>query len=104
MKERALFFFEPRRIDDLAPGNPGGKWMEYRIVKTICLSKIDFENFTNDLLADRQFIEDNIGLCVEKGDCFLITNRNHNGELLVIPWHKSFVRYVALQTAITLVE
>ena len=104
MKERALFFLEPRRIDDLAPGNPGGKWMEYRIIKTFCLNNIDFENFTTDLLADRQFIEDNIGLCVAKGDCFLITNRDHTGELLVIPWNGCFVRYAALRPTVTLVE
>ena len=103
MKEKALFFFEPRRIDDLAPGNPGGKWMEFHIVKTICLSKIDYENFTTDLLADRQFIEDNIGLCIENGNCFLITTRNHIGEFLVVPWHKRFVRYVAKRTPIHLI-
>lgn len=104
MKEKALFFFEPRRIDDLAPGNPGGKWMEYRIVKTIYLNKIDYENFTTDLLADRQFIEDNHGLCVENGDCLLITNRTHTRELLVIPWNECFVRYAALLPTIALLK
>lgn len=104
MKEKALFFFEPRRIDDLSPGNPGGKWMEFHIVKTICLSKIDYENFTTDLLADRQFIEDNIGLCVEQNDCFLVSDRKHSGELLVIPWNSYFVRYAALKPVVHLIS
>lgn len=104
MKERAYFFFEPRRIDDLTPSNPKGKWMEYRIVKTICLSRIDYGNFTTDLLADRQFIEDNISLCQAKGDCLLVTDRQHSSELLVIPWHGCYVRYAACMPPIHLLQ
>ena len=103
MKERAYFFFEPRGIDDLTPSNPKGKWMEYRIVKTICLNRIDYENFITDLLADRQFIEDNIGLCQEKGDCLRVTDRQRSNELLIIPWHSCFVRYAAIRQSIHLV-
>lgn len=103
MKERALFFFEPRRIEDLVPSNPNGKWMQYCIVKTISLSKIEFENFTTDLLADRQFIEDNIALCHEKKDCFLVTGRQCSTKLLVIPWHDCFVHYAALYNPIKIV-
>ena len=61
MKEKAYFVFRPRTAADLSPKNPDGKWREYRIVKTICLYRIDFENFATDLLADRQFIEDKPG-------------------------------------------
>ena len=103
MKERAYFFFEPRRIDDLTQSNPKGNWLEYRIVKTICLSRIEFENFSTDLLADRQFIEDNIGFCQEKGDCLLVTDRQRSTELLIVPWHGCFVRYAALRLKIFLV-
>lgn len=103
MKASALFFFEPRRIEDLVPSNPNGKWMQYRIVKTISLSKIEFENFTTDLLADRQFIEDNIVLCHEKEDCFLVTDRQRSTKLLVIPWHGCFVHYAALYNPIRIV-
>ena len=63
MKEKAWFVFRPRRAEDLTVRNPEGKWMVYRIVKTICMSRIDYENFTTDMLADRQFIEDNAALC-----------------------------------------
>ena len=54
MKEKAYFVFRPRTAADLGPKNPEGKWREYRIVKTIRLNRIDFENFSADLLADRQ--------------------------------------------------
>ena len=104
MKERAYFFFEPRRIDDLTQSNPKGNWLEYRIVKTICLSRIEFENFSTDLLADRQFIEDNIGFCQEKGDCLLVTDRQRSSELLIIPWRGCFVKYAAILPIIHIVE
>ena len=103
MDGKAWFVFEPRRINDLAFGSQTGKWMKYHVVKTICLSRIDFENFATDLLADRQFIEDNISLCVEKGDCLLVTDRQRTSELLIIPWHGCFVRYAALRPKIFLV-
>ncbi len=53
MKERAFFVFRPRTVSDLSIGNADGKWREYRIVKIVRLSRMDYENFTTDLLADR---------------------------------------------------
>lgn len=102
MKERAWFVFEPRRTEDLAFGHCEGKWMDYEVVKTVCLSKIDYENFSTDLLADRQFIEDNIALCQNPGDCLLVTDRKHTEEILVMPWHERHVRYAALRPLIKL--
>ena len=104
MKEKAWFVFRPRIVADLSLKNPAGKWLEYRIVKTICLTGIDYEHFATDLLADRQFIEDHFTLCVEPGDCLLIKGKRLEPELLVIPWHKCFVRYAALRPAVRLVE
>ena len=102
MKERAWFVFEPRRTEDLAFGHCEGKWMDYEVVKTVCLSKIDYENFSTDLLADRQFIEDNIALCQNPGDCLLVTDRKHTEEILVMPWRERFVRYAALRPSVQL--
>jgi len=104
MKEKAWFVFRPRTVAELTMKNPAGKWLEYRIVKTICLNGIDYKNFAADLLADRQFIEDHFTLCTEPGDCLLITGKRREPELLVIPWHKCFVRYAALRPAVRLVE
>lgn len=101
MKETAYFVDRPRTIEDLSRRNPNGELREYRIVKTICLRKIDFENFATDLLADRQFIEDNAALCVEDGDCILVTSRAHKNELLVIPCRGRFVQSAAVKTTTT---
>ena len=104
MKEKAYFVFRPRTTADLTLKNPAGKWLEYRIVKTICLAGIDFENFAADLLADRQFIEEHFSLCSKPGDCLLITGKHREPVLLVIPWHVCFVRYAALRPSVRLVE
>ena len=100
MEGAAYFVFRPRTSDDLSLENPMGRWRKYRIVKTICLPQIDFENFANDLLADRQFIEENSARCTESNDCLLVTNRRRDNTLLIIPWHGRFVRHAALLPAI----
>ena len=104
MKEKAYFVFRPKTAADLNLKNPTGKWLEYRIVKTICLNGIDYENFVTDLLADRQFIEDYSTLCVEPGDCLLIMGKRMEPNLLIIPWKKCFVRFAALRPAVRLVD
>ena len=63
MKEKALFVERPRAIGDLMQPHLFEHGREYQIVKTIELGKMDYENFITDMLADRQFIEDNAGLC-----------------------------------------
>ena len=55
----AYFYFRPRTVRDLRRPHLLESETEYEIVKTITLSGIDYENFSEDLLADRQFIEDN---------------------------------------------
>ena len=104
MKEKAYFVFRPRTAADLSPKNPDGKWREYRIVKTIRLNRIDFENFATDLLADRQFIENNAALCIAPGDCLLVSGKQPGEELLIIPWRGCFVHYAALLPAIRLLN
>ncbi len=68
--------------------------MDCRIVKTVSLKQIDFDNFSSDLLADRPFLEDNAASCTQPGDCLLVTCIGHAGELLVIP-SGCHVRYAA---------
>ena len=97
MKEKAFFVFRPRTAADLS--DPDAVLREVRIVKTICLNSISFENFTTDLLADRLFLGDNTGFCTEKDDCLLISGRGYMEELLVIP-QGCYVRYAALRPAI----
>lgn len=104
MKARAYFVFRPRTVSDLSIRTADGNWREYRIVKTVRLSRIEYENFTTDLLADRQFIENSAPLCSAPGDCLLVTGKQRQQELLVIPWQGCFVRYAALRPAIRLSE
>ena len=100
MQTKSFFVFRPRTADDLSLDNPTGQWKRYQVVKTICLSRIDFENFETDLLADRQFIENGSVFCTRPGDCLLVTSRRGQSELLIMPWHGGFVRYAALRRSI----
>ena len=103
MKEKAYFIFRPRTVNDLTPQSHNGTWLPYTIVKTICLPKTEFENFAADLLADRQFIEDNAYLCRDESDCLLISDLQHSKELLIIPWKGCFVRYAAFRLRVQII-
>ena len=61
---------------------------EYEVVKTICLSEMDFENFVTDMEADRQFLEDNSALCGKNGAeirCLKVTHKESSESVLVVP-------------------
>ena len=75
---------------------------KYRIVKTIELGKLDYENFVTDMLADRQFIEDNAGLCSRGGvwQCLLIRQRGCSDGILVMPEGGCYVGWAALTNGI----
>ena len=90
MSEHGTAFFveRPRRIDELMrPHLP--EWeREYEVVKTIRLSRIDYENFITDLVADRQFLEDNASLCSKNRAiirCLEVTCKNSKERVLVVP-------------------
>jgi len=51
----AYFIKRPRWIGELMRPHPLEKEQEFEAVKTIKLSKIDYENFVNDKVADQQF-------------------------------------------------
>lgn len=104
MKEKAYFVFRPRTTDDLSLQNHNGKWMEYTVVKTICLNNIEYENFATDLLADRQFIKDNAYLCRNKCECLLIANRQKTKGILITPFRDYLICYAALRSHISLVN
>ena len=97
MKEKAWFVFRPRTAADLTLKNPAGKWREYRIVKTICLDGIDYENFITDMIADRQFIEDNAALCSqgETWRCIFVQRRGRTGGVLVVPADSCHIGWAA---------
>lgn len=60
------FVNRPRTIDDLCVPHPVEKRRALKIIKTIRLSAMDYENFIYDMLADRGFIEENYALCSQR--------------------------------------
>lgn len=99
MKEikKASFVKRPRVFEDLiAPGIPK-RSEAYKVVKTIILDPIDYENFITDMLADRQFIEDSAPLCSQKDIwlCLLVRRRGTHIGVLVMPERECYVGYAA---------
>ena len=93
----AFFAERPRTIDDLMQPHLSAHEREYRIVKTIELGKIDYENFITDMLVDRQFIEDSAALCSQGGvwKYLLIRQRGCREGVLVMPENRCFVGWAA---------
>lgn len=93
----ALFIRTPRRIEDLQKPHDICQERPYKIVKTVVLGNMDYENFVTDMLADRQFIEDNYALCSEGEElnCLLIKQRGKAGGILVVPENRRYVKYAA---------
>ena len=84
----AYFVEKPRMIEDLLQPHPIESERPYEIVKTINLSGIDYENFVTDMVADRQFLEDNVGLCSKTESvirCLLVRRRKTGEGILVVP-------------------
>ena len=57
-------------------------------MKEILLSGIDYTNFITDMLADRQFLEENAALCSKDTEvvrCLLIKHRRTGEGILVVP-------------------
>ena len=96
-RDFAYFVERPRTIEDLLQPHLFEKEQEYRIVKTIELGKMDYENFITDMLADRQFIEDSAALCSqgEVWKCLLIRQRGCREGVLVMPENECFAGWAA---------
>ena len=96
---KAYFVRHPRRLEVLVVPHPVAQEQPYEIVKTIILSRIDYENFSTDLLADRQFIEDYASLCDDGAvkKCLLIRMKNHVDGILVLPEGNCYVKSAAYQ-------
>ena len=94
---RAYFVERPRRLEDLQIPHLIDQERLYRIVATVELRKIDYENFITDMLADRQFIED-YGKRCKAGDvweCLLVQQRGRTDGVLVLPEQDCFVSWAA---------
>lgn len=94
---KAYFVKRPRTILDLkVPHLPDDEHL-YKIVRTINLSGLDYDNLIWDILADRDFIEDNHALCSE-GDvylCLLVRAKGQKNGILVVPYNTRFIELAA---------
>ena len=96
-KGMAYFVSDPCRIEDLRVLHPVDKERPFEVVKTVKLARIDYENFITDMVADRQFIEDNAALCSrgETWRCLLVQQRGHMDGVLVMPEDGCYVGWAA---------
>ena len=93
----AYFVESPRTVNDLMQPHPIERERAYEIVKQVKLAKIDYENFITDMVADRQFIEDNANLCSkdEIWRCILVQQHGRTNGVLVMPEDGCFVGWAA---------
>ena len=56
MEETAYFVNHPRQVSDPHQPHLPEAEQAYAIVQTVTLRPIDYENFSEDLLADRAFL------------------------------------------------
>lgn len=93
----AYFVKAPRRIEDLLALHVVEEERTYEVVKQVRLAKIDYENFVTDMVADRQFIEDNATLCSKDGTwhCILVQQHDRKDGVLVIPENGCYVGWAA---------
>ena len=96
MEQTAYFLRRPRRIEELR-AEESGRRRPYRIVSSLHLGGMDYENFATDLLADRAFLEGIPG-CGEDGKilCCLRVSCPGRVDILVVPDGTGHVELAAL--------
>ena len=100
-ENRADFVYSPRTAEELLRPHNLNNEKPYQIVHIVSLSALSYENFITDMLADRQFIEDNAALCSrgEVWKCLLIRQRGCSDGVLVMPENGCFVGWAAYYSA-----
>lgn len=96
MEQTAYFIRRPRRIEELR-AEEDGRRRPYRVISSLRLGGMDYENFVTDLLADRAFLEDVPG-CGEVGNvlCCLRVSCPGREDILVVPDGTGHVALAAL--------
>ena len=87
----------PRRIDDLLDQTQSGMLRPYRVIKTVELGAVDYENFITNMLAERQFLEPAAWLCGagETMWCIKVKRKGRADGVLVVPYNKCSVGWAA---------
>ena len=94
MQETAYFVRRPRRISDLRRPHLPSAEQPYTIVRTVLLRPIDYENFSEDLLADRAFLTP-VAQSGSTKHCIFITKRSASEGILVVPTNDTHVHFAA---------
>ena len=83
----AYFLYRPRRISDLSVPHPLEKERRFHVVGEVSLPFIDFENFSEDLLADRAFLDRYNGPLSVDGvyQCLLVSCPTVRERILAVP-------------------
>jgi len=82
----AYFVDRPSRIDDLVPPPPWAEPHPFKVTVTIELSRIDYENFSTDLNADRPFLYEHMNdSYIANGvwHCILVRQKDRSDGVLV---------------------
>lgn len=98
MRDTAYFVKSPRWISDLLLPHKMEEEVPFKIVKTIPLSRIDYENLAADLTAEREYMEPYAHLCgIRNGvwECLLIQQRITREGILIMPRDSRWVGYAA---------
>ena len=95
-KGYAFFVLHPRRISDLLTPHHLESEKPYQIVDEVKLSYIDYENFSEDMLADRLFLERYQGPHIKDGafQCLLVRYWTQPDGILIVP-QDGYVLYAA---------
>lgn len=96
----AYFVRKPRTLYDLRQPHLVEQEQAFEVVAEIVLSAIDYENFSLDMVADRQFIEDNASKTAAGSimKCIFAHGRGKHEGILVVadaPENPAFVSYAA---------
>ena len=96
-RKTAYFIHRPRRLSDLLVPHLTSAERSYEIIATVELPKIDYENFCEDLLADRSFLEGYScpSLPAKPLQCVLLKKNGQPDGILVTVYNRCFVKYAA---------
>lgn len=93
MRKKAFFVNRPRRLDDLKSLHLVNEEEPFEILKDIALRANDYTNFSEDLLADRAFLDDwnDIPTAGGRKQCIFVHRCNKPDGILVVPTKDSHV-------------
>ena len=94
----AYFRYHPRNISELMTPHLHEKEQRFKIVTTVSLPEVDYENFVADMLVWRAYIEESALLCswgtIPK--CILVKQYGKPCGVLVVPDNTASVGWAAV--------